>query len=94
MKLKVIKRENKEVETDLEFPVFLYFQDEFCNDEVVKITERAKITVKFDFIHGVTINVDEKYFVEEHHVNKINLTSEEHFNELYSSAMDYLNNKL
>lgn len=91
MKLKVLKRENKEVETDLELPVYLYFQDEFCNDEVVKITDRAKVTVKFDLIHGVSINVDEKYFVEEHHVNERNLTNEEHFNELYSSAMDYLN---
>lgn len=93
MKLKVLKRENKEVETDLELPVYLYFQDEFSNDEVVKITERARITIKFDF-SGVTISVDERYFVEDYEVNERNLTSEEHFNELYTSAMDYLNNQL
>lgn len=92
MKLKVLKRENKEVETDLELPVYLYFQDEFSNDEVVKITEKGKITVKFDF-SGVTISVDERYFVEDYEVNERSLTSERHFNELYSSAMDYLNNQ-
>ena len=93
MKLKVLRRENKEVLTDLELPVYLYFQDEFCNDEVVKITERAKITVKFLY-YGVTIIVDENYFVEDFEVDERNLTNEKHFNELYSSAMDYLNNKL
>lgn len=93
MKLKVLKRENKEVETDLELPVYLYFQDELCNDEVIKITERAKITVKFDF-NGVNISVDENYFVEDYEVDERNLTSEKHFNELYSSAMDYLNSRL
>lgn len=93
MKLKVLKRENKEVETDLELPVYLYFQDEFSNDEVVKITEKGKVTVKFDFSE-VTISVSTNFFVEEHHVNERNLTSEEHFNELYSSALDYIINKL
>ena len=49
MKLKIIKREYKEVETNLELPVYLYFQDELCNDELVKITEKEKINIKYDY---------------------------------------------
>ena len=94
MKLKVLRRENKEVETDLELPVYLYFQDEFCNGEVVKITEKGKVTVKFDFVNGVTINVVENYFVGEQHIDTSNVTTEERFNELYSSAVDYISGKL
>lgn len=93
MKLKVLRRENKEVETDLELPVYLYFQDEFSNDEAVKITEKGKVTVKFDF-YEVTVSVNTNFFVEEYNVNERNLTTEEHFNELYSSALDYISGKI
>ena len=93
MKLKVLRRENKEVETDLELPVYLCFQDEFGNDEVVKITEGGKVTVKFDFIE-VTISVSTNFFVEEHHVDESSITTEEHFNELYSCALNYITRKI
>ena len=89
MKLKVLRRENKEVETDLELPVYLYFQDEFCNDEVVKITEKGKVTVKFGF-NDVTISVNTHFFIEEYDVKESNITTEERFNELYLSAVDYI----
>jgi hypothetical protein len=91
MKLKVLKREHKEVETDLDLPVYVYLQDEFSNDEIIKITEKGKVTVKFDFSE-VVISVDTNFFVEEHWLS--NITTEEHFNELYTSALDYINSKL
>jgi len=91
MKLKVLKREHKEVETDLDLPVYVYLQDEFSNDEIIKITEKGKVTVKFDFSE-VVISVDTNFFVEEHWLSKT--TTQEHFNELYASALDYINSKL
>ncbi len=39
MKLKTIKRDITEIETELELPVYLYFQDEFCNDELIMISD-------------------------------------------------------
>ena len=49
MKLKTIKREFKEIETDLELPVYLYFQDELCNDELIMITDEYQLKVKYSY---------------------------------------------
>ena len=64
MKIKVIKREYKEVETDLELPVYLYFQDELCNDELVKITEKEKITITH-YYTGFSISVETNFKIED-----------------------------
>ena len=88
MKLKVTKREYKEVETDLDLPVYLYFQDELCNDELVKITEKEKITVKYDY-NILTISVETNFIVEDFIFESCQ-TTEKHFNEIYSEALKYL----
>ena len=88
MKLKIIKREYKEVETDLDLPVYLYFQDELCNDELVKITEKEKITIKYDY-NSFIISVQTNFKIEELNFERCQ-TSEKHFNETYLEALKQL----
>jgi hypothetical protein len=92
MKLKVVKREFKEVETHLDLPVYLYFQDELGYDELVKITETNKITIKYDYT-GFTILVDNDFQVEDYNWERC-LTTEKHFNECYSEVLEYLTNAI
>jgi hypothetical protein len=88
MKLKVIKRNYKEVETNLELPVYLYFQDELCNDEVVKITEKEKITIKY-YYNSFTITVETDFHTEDLDFERC-LTTEKQFNETYAEALKQL----
>lgn len=88
MKLKVIKREYKEVETNLDLPVYLYFQDELCNDELVKITEKEKITIKYEY-NTFSISVESDYQIEDMNF-KMCQTTEKHFNEIYTEALKQL----
>lgn len=92
MKLKVIKREFKEVETNLDLPVYLYFQDELCNDELVKITEKEKITIKYDYT-GFTISVEFYFQIEDLNFER-HQTTEKHFNETYTEAISQLSNSV
>lgn len=92
MKLKVIKREFKEVETDLELPVYLYFQDELCNDELVKLTEKEKITIKYDY-NSFTISVESNYHIEDLNFER-HQTTEKHFNETYIEALKQLSDSV
>ena len=85
MKLKTIKRQITEVETELELPVYLYFQDELCNDELVMINETHQIKVKYDFC-SLVIEKSKGFAIEEHYV-KNNLTTKEHFMETYNEAI-------
>lgn len=88
MKLNVIKREYKEVETDLELPVYLCFQDELFNDELVKITEKEKISIKHDYT-GFSISVETIFKIEDFNFESCQ-TTEKHFNETYLEALKYL----
>jgi hypothetical protein len=88
MKLKIIKREHKEVETALDLPVYLYFQDEFCNDELVKITEKEKITIKYKN-DGFMISVETNFYIEDLNFTR-HQTTEKHFNETYKEALQQL----
>ena len=88
MKLKIIKRKYKEVETNLELPVYLYFQDELCNDELVKITEKEKITIKYDY-NSFIISVETNFKIEDLNFERCQ-TTEKHFNETYSEALKQL----
>ena len=92
MKLKIIKREHREIETDLELPVYLYFQDELCNDEVVKITEKEKITIKY-YYNSFTITVETDFHIEDLNFERC-LTTEKHFNETYSEALKQLSDAI
>jgi len=90
MKLKIIKREHKEVETNLQLPVYLYFQDESCNDELVKITEKEKITIKYNH-SSLIVSVETNFFIEDLNFERCT-TTEQHFNETYSEALKQFSN--
>jgi len=88
MRLKIIKREYKVVETNLELPVYLYFQDGLCNDELVKITEKEKITIKYDY-NSFIISVETNFKIEDLDFERWQ-TTEKHFNEIYSETLKHL----
>ena len=93
-KVKVITREVKEKELDLEYPIFLYFQDELCNDELVAIlNDKCKITVKYNTL-GFDITYEYKFWLDDYLVDKKNFTTKDHFNEVYRDAMKFIDNKL
>lgn len=92
-KLKVTKRKIEEIETEYDLPVYLYFQDEFCNDTVMKITEDKVITV-FQDLSSFGIKVESNYVVEDYVLNR-GFTTEEHFNDMYKEYLksidEYIN---
>jgi hypothetical protein len=91
MKLKKYKREVEIVETDISLPVYLHYQDEACNDEYIKITEKYKITLENGYNHfSITVVASEDGFpIEEGFENS--LTTEEEFNSHYRGAKVMLN---
>lgn len=88
MKLKILKLEYKEIETNLDLPVYLYFQDEFCNDELVKITEKEKIVIKYDN-DKFSISVERDFQIEDLNFERCQ-TNEKHFNKIYLEALQQL----
>ena len=93
-KVKVVTREVKEKELNLEYPIFLYFQDELCYDELVAILdEKCKITVKYDTF-GFIVTYEHKFWIDDGLINERNFTTKKHFNEVYKDAMKFIGNKL
>ena len=88
MKVKCKVRQVTEKELDLEYPYYLHFQDEMCNDELVKIFPKYKIVVKYE-IGGLKIEKRWYPFYEEHQILR-NLTTEEHFNDVFNEAVEQL----
>lgn len=88
MKVKCKVRQVTEKELDLEYPYYLAFQDEMCNDELVKIFPKYEIVVKYE-VGGLKIEKRWCPFYEEHQIlNK--LTTEEHFNDVFNEAVGQL----
>lgn len=87
-KVKIIKRQNIDVQTDLDYPIYLYFQDEDCLDELVKVDEKYAIIVKYSHF-GVTIEKTSVYHVEEYYLDKI--TTREHFEDKLKEALKLIN---
>ncbi len=92
MKFKYIKRTTEEVEADLELPIYLYFQDELGYDEVVKVTDGKKITVKYE-LFGINILVETRFSFEALNFDRF-LTTEEHFNQVYTEALEYISESI
>ncbi len=92
MKLKIIKRQITEVETDIDLPVYLYFQDELCNDELIMITENYQLKVKYSYC-SLVIEKSESLPIEEHCIEH-NLTTREHFMEVYNEALQSVSKAL
>jgi len=94
MKVKVRNVTTEFEEIDLEYPIYLYFQDEMCHDELVAILdEKSSITVKFDTF-GFKIECDSNYYLDKHLVSERNITTKEHFYEIYEYATKVFNSIL
>lgn len=88
MKVKCKVRQVTEKELDLEYPYYLYFQDEMCNDELIKVFPKYEIAVKYE-VGGLKIEKRWYPFYEEHQILN-NLTTEEHFNDVFKEAVEQL----
>jgi hypothetical protein len=88
MKVKCKVREITEKELDLEYPYYLYFQDELCQDELVKVYPKYQVIVKYDSF-GFKIECNSNTFYEEYQIIS-NLTSEQHFDEVFEEALQQL----
>jgi len=88
MKVRCKVKTITEKEIDLEYPYYLYFQDEMCQDELVKVFPDYEIAVKYETF-GLILEKRRYPFYEEHQIIN-NLTSEEHFNVVFEEAMEQL----
>ena len=88
MKVKCKVREITEKELDLEYPYYLYFQDEMCNDELVKVFPKYEIVVKYEV---GSLKIEKRWypFYEEYQILN-NLTTEEHFDDCFEEALQTL----
>jgi len=92
MKLKILQREHKEVETEFDLPVYLYFQGEYSDDEYIKITEKSKIKIKSEH-NSFSITVEANRFTEAFDFER-HLITEEDFNERYLDALKFISNSV
>lgn len=74
-------------EMDFEYPVYLNFQDDYCMEELVKIDENFKISVKHNFF-GFSIEYSKNNTMPEHWIRAI--TSKEHFEQFFEEAIKKL----
>ena len=79
-----MKRVDKELE--IEYPIYLYFQDESCNDELLMITKDYQIKVKYEYF-SLVIEKSKSQFIYEHYITR-NLTTKEHFLNVYNEALN------
>jgi len=91
MKLKTVKFERVETSTEIELPVYLYEQDEFCYDTYIKIDATSRTTIS-NTITGMVITVDCRHRFEptitEHELGKI--TKKEYYDEHLIEALKSL----
>lgn len=67
-KVKVITRTSSETELDMEYPVYLHFQDENCLDTYVRVDdERTALIVRYE-IGKTSIERDYYYHIEPHYI--------------------------
>lgn len=91
MKVKVRNTTTTIEEIDLEYPIYLHFQDELCHDELVAVlNEQLTITVKYTTF-GFKIKCDKLSYIDKHLVTERNLTTQEHFYEVYNSICENFN---
>jgi len=76
-----------EKQLDINYPFYLYFQDEYCmNDELHKVDENFTIIVKCGIIEN-SIQKKQTYIQDEYFVLN-NMTTKEHFIEIYNIVND------
>jgi hypothetical protein len=88
MKLKITKRKVTQKETDIDLPIYLYTQDEACNDKYVKWDGVNQTIIEMSWF-GITVSrFKEELHVEDYQLNS--LTTEEEFNERFEEAVSFL----
>lgn len=85
-KVKITQYNITECETNYDYPVYLYFQDECFYDELIMLTETNQIRIKFSY-GGVTIESGAVFRLEQHHLEN-NLTNKKHFDECLKYALE------
>lgn len=89
MKVKVKEYTTVEKELDLEYPIYMYYQSELGEDEVVKVMSKYKISVYFT-LFGVKIKQEKHYNNYTEHEILNNQTTEEHFENSFKEAVEQL----
>lgn len=88
MKLKITKRKVTQEETDIDLPIYLYTQDEACNDKYIKWDGVEQIIIEYNWF-GISISKHKvELYVEDYELR--NLTTESQFNESYEEALSFL----
>jgi len=89
-KVKIVETKRIVTEADIDYPVYFHFQDELCNNTLVKVDESYYIEVKYDM--GYIITTGKKYIIKEQYLN--DATSEEHFKDFLKEALDFMFGKV
>lgn len=88
MKLKITKREVTQEETNIDLPIYIYTQDEACNDEYIKWDGKEQTIIKYDLFGFSITKTSAQFYIEEYQLS--NLTTENQFNESYKEALSFL----
>jgi Ca2+-binding EF-hand superfamily protein len=90
--LKTVEFKRTEEETNIEFPVYLYHQDEMGNDELQKIDADKEITLRSlyeGYRKGYEIFVSKSDgCIQKHHLKSI--TTKKHYDEFYAEVIEFI----
>ena len=74
-------------ESEYDYPIYLNYQDEDCQDEYTKVTENSTISIK-SIYGGYIISTSPQNTVSTNFFN--NITKKEHFDEFLNHALEYI----
>lgn len=87
-KLKITERKVTEKETDIDLPIYLYTQDEYCNDIYKKWDGKTQIVLEYFWFGFKIERSNSKLYIEDYQLR--NLCTESQFNEAYEEALNNL----
>lgn len=85
MKLKITERKLIQKETNIDLPIYLYSQDEYCMDEYIKWDGKEQTIIKYNWFGFTVERTNMKLDIEEYQLN--NLCSETDFIENFNKAI-------
>jgi hypothetical protein len=88
MKLKITKRKVTHEETDIDLPIYLYTQDEACNDKYIKWDGVEQTIVEYNWLGFSISKYKTELYLEDYELR--NLVTEEEFNESFEEAVSFL----
>lgn len=88
-KIKIKRNIITEIETEFEYPVYLYFQDDMCNDALIKVDEKYQISITTSMFE-TTIKKMTNFVIEEYYLIKYQ-TTKEHFDNTYMEVLKQIN---